>query len=180
MPKRLGAIMGNFKNAPKTYADVQQMMQCAEFLDLVNESKEEAVISSSNKMVVIRDTPYFEVLRPLGIMLEDVVEEITRATICGHIYELGLYLNLNMENDGNVPIFGIIKGLYLHEEQLIIVTEDCNGVYDYSYGAFRIETNENPNVRAMFMSSLVLGDRPMTAWTVDYENFFLSPRRTLA
>lgn len=170
--------MGNFKNAPLTFADVQQMKQCAEFLDLLNEVKEETVLSSNNKIVAVRDTAYFEVLSALGLELEDVVKEITRATVGGYIYEEGLYLNLQLENE--VPIFNLIRGLFLHEERLIIVTEDCNGVYDNGYGAFRVEKNANPILRAMFMSSLVLNDRPMTAWTVDHETFFLSPRRTLA
>lgn len=178
MPKRFGAIMGNYKNLPVSFIDIQQMYQCAELLDLKTEVSNEITLSRGS-LIQVEDSPYFAALTVHGFSEGDVLEEFKNVTIAGFSYEEGLYVNLELGMP-DTPLFGRIITIYADEDtkRVFIITEDHQGLYDERYGAFLIDKVTNASVRAMLGTQFV--DRPMTAWTADYKSFYLSPRRTLA
>ena len=177
LPKKLSATTGCFKNLPVTYADIHQTNQCAEFLDLKVGVREEVDVSWTGRFIAAGNSPYFDTLSPQGILREDALKEVKQAKISGFLYQEGLYLNLKLQDD--VPIFGLIRSIFMHAEQVFMVSEDCRGVYDDRLGAFRIEKETNSTFRWLTADKLS-SDRPMSPWTIDYLTFYVSPRRTLS
>lgn len=170
--------MGCFKNIPLTFADLQQMNQCAEFLDLVMGVKEEVILPTIGSFVAAGNTDYVEALSAHGIDAENILEDVAKVTVSGYLYEEGLYINMQLGVE--IPIFGLVRKIYVYDEQVYIITELCRGFYDLQFGAFMIERDENPTFRAVLISDLVSGDRPMSAWTGDHITYYVSPRRVLA
>ncbi|XP_034249707.1 uncharacterized protein LOC117650399 [Thrips palmi] len=178
LAKRFGTIVCNHKNLPVSFLDIQQMYQCAELMDLDTEVLNEIFISKGS-LKVAGECPHFNALSVHGINEEEVLEEVTKVEIAGFLHQEGLYVNLQLADNDNAPLFGRICNIYVHNENVYLITKDFKGVYDSRFDAFLIESEAVPLVRALLLTDLFL-DKPMTAWTVNSESFYLSPRRCLA
>jgi hypothetical protein len=158
---------------------LHQTTQAAELLDLKCPAADEKVFPRG-KLEVAGTLQSYDALSDLNILADEVLREVPHATVGGFKFIVGLYVCLPLELN-NLPLFGKISHIYIHREDVCIVTKDAKTVeYSMKFGSYLI-ADEAPHreITRAFVSSKLPPVRPMTAWTANGVNFHLSPRNAI-
>ncbi|KAE8739116.1 hypothetical protein FOCC_FOCC015392 [Frankliniella occidentalis] len=173
--KRYAGICCNFKNLPVTMSKIHQINHTADLLDVV--AVKDQMSSSKKSIRVAGETAHFEALHAKGLHATDVLHKVEEVTVGGYSYSPGLYVVLPMSFSG-LPLFGLIRCIYLHNDNAFLITEDCQvSEYNSTVGAYCIQNEEYEHTVRAFSSSTLL-HKPLIAWKFGNAEF-LSPRCSL-